>query len=78
MVYSPDRLAEQYVKPADRVRDIGCGPGSFTREFARGSRAVFSPELAGQNRLWGTLPLFESSNIFQLSCYYMNFYGRTY
>jgi len=33
-IYRPDRLAEQYVKPGDRVLDFGCGPGFFTREFA--------------------------------------------
>ncbi|MDD3135047.1 MAG: class I SAM-dependent methyltransferase [Methanoregula sp.] len=34
-IYRPDRLAEQYVKPGDRVLDFGCGPGFFTREFAK-------------------------------------------
>jgi len=34
-MYRPDRLAEQYVKPGDRVLDFGCGPGFFTREFAK-------------------------------------------
>ncbi|MGP8254151.1 MAG: class I SAM-dependent methyltransferase [Methanoregula sp.] len=34
-LYRPDRLAEQYVKPGDRVLDFGCGPGFFTREFAK-------------------------------------------
>src|SRR5512139_1686898 len=34
-LYHPDRLAEQYVKPGDRVLDFGCGPGFFSREFAR-------------------------------------------
>lgn len=34
-LYRPDRLAEKYVKPGDRVLDFGCGPGFFTREFAR-------------------------------------------
>jgi ubiquinone/menaquinone biosynthesis C-methylase UbiE len=33
-IYRPDRLAERYVKPGDRVLDFGCGPGFFTREFA--------------------------------------------
>ena len=36
-IYRPDRLAEQYVKPGDRVLDFGCGPGFFTREFAKTS-----------------------------------------
>jgi len=34
-LYRPGRLAEQYVKPGDRVLDFGCGPGFFTREFAK-------------------------------------------
>jgi ubiquinone/menaquinone biosynthesis C-methylase UbiE len=34
-LYRPDRLAEKYVKPGNRVLDFGCGPGFFTREFAR-------------------------------------------
>jgi len=34
-IYRPDRLAECYVKPGDRVLDFGCGPGFFTREFAK-------------------------------------------
>jgi len=34
-IYRPDRLAEQYVKPGSRVLDFGCGPGFFTREFAK-------------------------------------------
>jgi len=34
-LYRPDRLAELYVKPGDRVLDFGCGPGFFTREFAK-------------------------------------------
>lgn len=33
--YRPDRLAERYVNPGDRVLDFGCGPGFFTREFAK-------------------------------------------
>jgi len=35
LVYRPDRLAERYVHPGNRVLDFGCGPGFFTREFAR-------------------------------------------
>jgi len=34
-IYHPDRLAEQYVKHGDRILDFGCGPGFFTREFAK-------------------------------------------
>jgi ubiquinone/menaquinone biosynthesis C-methylase UbiE len=34
-LYRPDRLADRYVKPGNRVLDFGCGPGFFTREFAR-------------------------------------------
>jgi ubiquinone/menaquinone biosynthesis C-methylase UbiE len=34
-LYHPDRLAERYVKPGDRVLDFGCGPAFFTREFAK-------------------------------------------
>jgi ubiquinone/menaquinone biosynthesis C-methylase UbiE len=35
LLYRPDRLAERYVQPGNRVLDFGCGPGFFTREFAR-------------------------------------------
>jgi ubiquinone/menaquinone biosynthesis C-methylase UbiE len=34
-LYHPERLAERYVKPGCRVLDFGCGPGFFTREFAK-------------------------------------------
>ncbi len=34
-IYRPDRLAERYVRYGDRVLDFGCGPGFFTREFAK-------------------------------------------
>jgi SAM-dependent methyltransferase len=34
-LYRPDRLAERYVKPGDLILDFGCGPGFFTREFAK-------------------------------------------
>jgi ubiquinone/menaquinone biosynthesis C-methylase UbiE len=34
-IYRPARLANRYVKPGDRVLDFGCGPGFFTREFAK-------------------------------------------
>ena len=35
VLYRPDRLAGKYIQPGDRVLDFGCGPGFFTREFAR-------------------------------------------
>jgi ubiquinone/menaquinone biosynthesis C-methylase UbiE len=34
-LYHPERLAVRFVKPGDRVLDFGCGPGFFTREFAK-------------------------------------------
>jgi len=34
-IYRPDKLAEKYIKPGDRILDFGCGPGFFTRAFAR-------------------------------------------
>jgi SAM-dependent methyltransferase len=34
-LYRPGCLAERYVKPGDCVLDFGCGPGFFTREFAK-------------------------------------------
>ena len=34
-LYHPDCLAARYMKPGDRVLDFGCGPGFFTREFAK-------------------------------------------
>jgi len=34
-LYHPDRLAERYVNYGDRVLDFGCGPGFFSREFAK-------------------------------------------
>jgi len=34
-LYRPERLAERFVKPGYRVLDFGCGPGFFTREFAK-------------------------------------------
>jgi ubiquinone/menaquinone biosynthesis C-methylase UbiE len=34
-LYRPGRIADRYVREGDRVLDIGCGPGLFTREFAR-------------------------------------------
>lgn len=50
-LYRPDRLAEKYVNPGDRVLDFGCGPGFFTREFARrvGEKGeVFAVDLQGE------------------------------
>ena len=47
-LYRPDRLAEKYVKPGDRVLDFGCGPGFFSREFAKqvgDNGQVFSVDL---------------------------------
>lgn len=47
-LYRPDRLAERYVQPGNRVLDFGCGPGFFTREFAKRvgeSGQVFSVDL---------------------------------
>lgn len=47
-IYRPDRLSERYVKPGNRVLDFGCGPGFFTREFAKlvgESGQVFSVDL---------------------------------
>jgi len=35
ILYHPERIAGKYVKPGDRVLDFGCGPGFFTREFAK-------------------------------------------
>jgi ubiquinone/menaquinone biosynthesis C-methylase UbiE len=35
LLYRPGRIADRYVRERDRVLDIGCGPGLFTREFAR-------------------------------------------
>jgi SAM-dependent methyltransferase len=35
LLYRPDRLAKRYIKSGDRVLDFGCGPGFFTREFAK-------------------------------------------
>lgn len=34
-LYRPDKLAGQYIRPGQRVLDFGCGPGFFTREFAK-------------------------------------------
>jgi ubiquinone/menaquinone biosynthesis C-methylase UbiE len=47
-IYRPDTLAEKYAKPGDRVLDFGCGPGFFTRAFAKRvgeSGRVFSVDL---------------------------------
>ena len=35
ILYRPEKLAERYVKPGNCVLDFGCGPGFFTREFAK-------------------------------------------
>jgi SAM-dependent methyltransferase len=34
-LYRPDRLAKRFVIPGNRVLDFGCGPGFFSREFAK-------------------------------------------
>lgn len=34
-IYRPDQLAERFIRPGDRVLDFGCGPGFFTRAFAK-------------------------------------------
>jgi ubiquinone/menaquinone biosynthesis C-methylase UbiE len=55
-LYRPDRLAERYVKSGDRVLDFGCGPGFFTREFAKRvgeNGQVFSVDL--QKEMLGIL-----------------------
>lgn len=55
-LYRPDRLAERFVKPGDHVLDFGCGPGFFTREFAKRvgeNGQVFSVDL--QTEMLGIL-----------------------
>src|SRR5512133_271981 len=55
-LYRPDRLAGRFVKPGDRVLDLGCGPGFFTREFAKRvgeNGQVFSVDL--QKEMLGIL-----------------------
>lgn len=50
-LYRPDKLAERFVKPGNRVLDFGCGPGFFTREFAKRvgeSGQVFSVDLQAE------------------------------
>ena len=47
-LYHPDQLADRFVKLGDRVLDFGCGPGFFTREFAKrvgDNGQVFSVDL---------------------------------
>ena len=48
VLYQPDRLAERYVRPGDRVLDFGCGPGFFSRAFAKrvgGTGSVIAVDL---------------------------------
>jgi ubiquinone/menaquinone biosynthesis C-methylase UbiE len=48
IVYRPDRLAKRYIHSGNRVLDFGCGPGFFTREFARrvgNNGSVFAVDL---------------------------------
>jgi SAM-dependent methyltransferase len=47
-IYRPDRLTERFVQHGNHVLDFGCGPGFFTREFAKrvGEKGqVFSVDL---------------------------------
>jgi ubiquinone/menaquinone biosynthesis C-methylase UbiE len=49
--YRPDHLAERWIKPGDLVLDFGCGPGFFTREFAKrtgDSGRVFAVDLQAE------------------------------
>jgi ubiquinone/menaquinone biosynthesis C-methylase UbiE len=50
-LYRPDRLAERWIQPGNLVLDFGCGPGFFTREFAKragDSGMVFAVDLQAE------------------------------
>src|SRR5512137_165090 len=54
-LYRPDRLAERWIQPGNLVLDFGCGPGFFTREFAKrtgDTGTVFAVDL--QQKCWGS------------------------
>ena len=40
---------EQYLKPGDRIADIGAGAGEYSLYFARNGYTVSAVELAGRN-----------------------------
>jgi len=50
------------VKPGNRVRDFGCEPGFFTREFVYGPDAVFDTGFSGKHKRG---PLFVPSEVME-------------